>query len=221
MFASRYSVKSFLLAFALMVVASELYAVESIVVFALFNNKAVLEIDGKRRVLAAGKTSPEGVKLISSNSREAVLEIDGKQSTHELGSQISTRFTRSSEQPTIQIWSGKRGMYRTVGSINGLTVNFLVDTGASSVAMNANEAKRLGINYLLDGKPMFVSTASGVARAYSVKLDRVKVGEIELRNVGAAIVEGNSPTEVLLGMTYLGNFELSNDGKLMTLKKKY
>ena len=105
--------------------------------------------------------------------------------------------------------------------INGLPVGFLVDTGASSVAMNAGEARRLGIDFRVDGDSTYVSTASGVARAYRVRLDRVKVGAIELRNVEALVVDGSSPTEVLLGMSFLQRLELMNQGDHLTLRRKY
>jgi len=112
-------------------------------------------------------------------------------------------------------------MYTTVGSINGLTVTFLVDTGASQVALNANEARRLGIDFRVSGTPTAVDTASGVARAWAVTLDSVKVGSLEMRNVGAVVLEGSTPQHALLGMTYLGQLEIDNDGRLMTLRKKY
>ncbi|WP_410966326.1 TIGR02281 family clan AA aspartic protease, partial [Salmonella sp. SAL4449] len=79
----------------------------------------------------------------------------------------------------------------------------LVDTGATSIAMNENEARRLGIDYRVDGKPMVASTASGTSRGWRVTLDRVKIGGIELLGVEAAVIEGGYPTEALLGMSFL------------------
>jgi len=112
-------------------------------------------------------------------------------------------------------------MYTTVGSINGLPVSFLVDTGATQVAMNAAQARRLGIDYRVTGSPAEVTTASGVERAWMVSLDSVKLGELEVRNVQAVVLDGAQPQTTLLGMSYLGRMKIINDGQLMTLQKKY
>jgi len=112
-------------------------------------------------------------------------------------------------------------MYATVGSINGLPVSLIVDTGATQVAMNAAAARRLGIDYRVVGTPAAITTASRVERAWSVTLETVKVGNILLRNVQGVVLEGGQPEQVLLGMSYLGRLEISNDGQVMTLHKRY
>ncbi len=112
-------------------------------------------------------------------------------------------------------------MYTTVGSINGMPVNFLIDTGASAVAMSAAEAKRLGVNYKLEGERIQVRTASGISAAYRVQLDTVKVGDILQRNVNAFVIEGNAPQMVLLGMSYLGRLKIRNEGSVMHLEQKF
>ena len=165
-------------------------AVNDIVVMGLFRARAVLLIDGQRRVLSAGEQSPEGVTLVSASSTHAVLEIDGKQHTYSLGSRVSASFAKIKRR-TISIYRSPQGMYTTVGSINGLPVKFLIDTGASAVAMSAIEAKRLGVNYKLEGERTQVRTASGISAAYRVQLNTIKVGEILQRNVNAFVIEGN------------------------------
>jgi aspartyl protease family protein len=186
---------------------------------ALFNNKAVVTIDGKRHMLAVGKPGPGGVVLVSANSRSAVLEIDGVRSTFVLDNQISTNF-KPAEKITEQIWPNATGMYTTVGSINGLPVSFLVDTGATYIAMNSQQAKRLGIEYRLTGTPSWVITASGREQAFNVKLDRVTVGSIQLYNVDAAVLEGAQPEIALLGMSFLGRLKMENEGKALMLMQQ-
>lgn len=190
-----------------------------IMVLGLFKDKAVLSINGKQRSLAPGQTSPEGVTLISASSNGAVLEQDGKRRSYPLGNQVNTQLA-APKLSAVQVYPNPAGMYTTVGSINGLPVNFLLDTGATFIAMNANEAKRLGISYRLDGQRAVVSTASGMAEAFMVKLAKVKVGEIELRDIDAAVINGTSPTEVLLGMSFLGKLEILHKEKVMELRKK-
>ncbi|MDX2457762.1 MAG: TIGR02281 family clan AA aspartic protease [Gammaproteobacteria bacterium] len=189
-------------------------------VVGLFSGRAVLLVDGQQRLLKPGQTSPEGVKLISATSAEAVLLIDGQEVTARLDGRVSAR-KRTAEVNEVQVWRDTAGMYTTVGSINGLPVSFLVDTGATAVAMNANQARRLGIDYRVIGQQSVVTTASGVEHAWAVTLATVKVGDLEIHNVDAVVLEGAYPATTLLGMSYLGRLEINNDGRLMTLRKKY
>ena len=189
-------------------------------VVGLFNNQAVLQINGRQHVLKAGQTSPEGIKLLEADSESAVLQIEGERVEARLDGRISAPV-RSTAAREVQVWRNTSGMYTTVGSINGMPVSFLVDTGATQVAMNAGQARRLGIDYRVTGSPAEVTTASGVERAWMVSLDSVKVGELEVRNVQAVVLDGAQPQTTLLGMSYLGRMKITNDGRLMTLQKKY
>jgi len=212
--------KALCLAIALILSPGVPSAVEDVVVLGLFKDKAIVQIDGKRRVLSAGQTSPEGVRLISADSGEAVLEVGGVRAAYPLGSHIGAQFAAPSA-PEFQIWANPQGMYSTVGSINGLPVRFMVDTGATNVAMNEAQARRLGIQYRLVGKEGYASTAAGVVKVYKVRLKTVKVGDIKLRNVDAAVIEGGGMEQVLLGMSFLGRLEMRNEGKMLLLRQKY
>lgn len=196
-------------------------AANNLQIVGLFKDQAVVVIDGKQRVLKAGEKPIGGVKLISSTSREALLEIDGKPTRLRLGNHIGNRYAARPEPPTVRIWSNGSGMFTTIGSINGYPVKFLVDTGATMVAMNGSQAKRLGLDFELDGEPQWVTTASGVEKAYRVTLDRIKVGDIELTNIDSAVLDGDFPTQVLLGMSFLSRLEMQRDGTLLQLRKKY
>ena len=199
---------------------TDVYAIEKLEVQALFSNKAVLMIDGKRHILAVGESSPEGVKVISANSRGAVLEVDGQQKQYNMGqATVSTTFTkRKTQKETIFINSG--GMFMTFGNINGRSVRFLVDTGASAISMNSAQAKQLGIRYDKIGIRAGVSTASGFADAYRVRLKSVTVGNITETNVKAFVIDGNHPGPILLGMTFLGRLSIEHSGNSMTLLQK-
>ena len=189
-------------------------------VVGLFSERAVVLINGKQHVLRVGQVTPEGVKLVAADSESANLEIDGKT----VNARLDGRISASKQAPAareFQISRNTRGMYSTVGSINGLTVSFLVDTGATLISINATEAQRLGLDFRVVGTPTMVTTASGVERAWGVMLNTVKVGELELHNVGAVVLEGAQPEQALLGMSYLGRLEMTNAGRLMTLRKKY
>ena len=211
----------FFISFFTICFSIDVNAVESIEVQGLFSNKAVISIDGKRHVLAVGKLSPEGVKLISVNSSGAVLAIDGQHKQYNLGgsSSVSTTFNqREKQQEKIYVNSG--GMYMTYGNINGRSVQFLIDTGASAIAMNTDQARHLGVRYDKYGIPVGVSTASGYADAYKVRLKSVSVGDITQTNVEALVIDGKHPGPVLLGMTFLGRLDVEHSGNAMTLTQK-
>lgn len=193
-------------------------AVDKVTVVGLFKDKAIVTIDGKQRILSTGETSPEGVRLISANSREAVLEINGKQDTYTLGTAISTNYSEPAAGETVTIAPDTMGMYEVNGSINGFQVKFVVDTGASLIAMNKHQAKRIGINYKLEGIESMAETASGYTKNYLVKLDEVRVGDIRLTDVTAAVHDGDFPSVILLGNSFLNRVNMSRQGALLQLQ---
>ena len=157
---------------------------------------------------------------MKATSRQAIVEMDGKQHTMGLHMAIGGTYQKA-DITQVVIKKNDINQYKVNGSVNGLTVTFLVDTGATTVAMNELEARRLGIQYKLQGKESRVSTASGVAKSWYVKLDTVKVGEIAVNNVGAVVIEGSHPTDVLLGMTYLEYVKLQEHNSILMLEKKF
>lgn len=196
-------------------------AVDKIIVNGLFQDKAVVTIDGKRRVLKKDEPSPEGVTLIAADSKQATLEIDGKRQIYTLGTQIGSSYKKPDDGKKLIIVPGPGDMYRISGSINGFATKFVVDTGATLVTMNSSVAKRVGIDYKLIGTESVVYTASGKNKMYVIKLDRVRVGDIELRDVQGAVLDGDYPVETLLGMSFLGRLDMKREGRIMELQKKY
>ncbi len=195
------------------------YASHEIKVMALFTDKAMVTIDGKQKLLRKGKTY-RGVTLISSNSEELVLELHGEQKKYKLGSQISTSYKKPDPGKELVVWKDLNNMFQLHGSINGSSVKFLIDTGASSIALSSREAKKIGLKYK-KGARMQASTASGIAAGYMINLDRVKVGHILIYNVEAMVLEGSFPTEVLLGQTFLERVHMTRNGDKMILRKKF
>jgi aspartyl protease family protein len=195
-------------------------------VSALFGGKAQLVIDGgKPRMLSAGQTSPEGVKLISADSKGAVIEFEGKRQTLALGSGyrvggVNLASASGDLGASVTLTADERGHYQTLGQVNGGTVQFLVDTGATTIALPSAEARRLGINYL-NGERGYTQTANGRALAYKIKLDTVKVGDITLYAVEAVVLEGDGLKMALLGMSFLSRTEMKRDGQALTLIRRY
>lgn len=206
----------------LLTVTTAVQAVNAVSVQGLFKNTAVLLIDGKRRLVRVGQTSPEGVKLTGIHAEKVTLVINGKKHQYKLGD--SDAFSTSYAAPSVKVVTIPRddnGMYSTTGSINGQSVYFLVDTGASVVTMNAAQARSLGIDVKATGQPVMVNTASSVERAYHVTLDTVSVGGIQLHNIGAVVMTGTQPPNILLGLTFLGNLEIQHEANVMKLKQKW
>lgn len=204
---------------ALLTAASSACATD-IEVSGLFSNKAMVSINkGRPKVMAAGQTSPEGVKLISADSSGAVFEVDGQKKKIGMGQSISTSYA-SDSKPTVKLTADGGGHFSTMGSINGRPIKFLVDTGATMVSFSTNTAQQFGID-LRRANQGAVSTAGGVVRAYSVTLDNVKIGGISMNYVEASIVDGLPDGFALLGNSFLSRLQMSREGNVLTLTQTY
>lgn len=209
------------IALALLLAVPQVGAVERVALQALFKDKAILVIDGTRRVLAAGESSPEGVKLLETDTRKetAEIEVAGQRQTLSLGVVLGS-FARKAGG-SVTLYAEPDGHFHADGTINGRPVRFLVDTGATTIALSGAEASRLGIDYRNRGQAGYANTASGVVRMYAVKLDTVQLGEIILYNVDAGVVEGPFPREALLGMSFLDRVDMKRDGQRLELTQRY
>lgn len=192
-----------------------------LVIRGLLKDMIVIEVRGKQRTVFAGKSSPEGFKLISSSVKGAVVEFDGER--HELGISRQVGSSRAFTEPVIRevrVGQGRGGHYFTPGRINNRPVDFLVDTGATSVVMNAIEAGKLQINYK-KGTPVNMQTASGVSKGYRLTLRSVSVGNVKVTNVDAVITDGAFPAEILLGNSYLSRVEMKVDQGVLVLQARF
>ncbi|MFO7603945.1 MAG: TIGR02281 family clan AA aspartic protease [Gammaproteobacteria bacterium] len=192
-----------------------------IAVLGLFSNMAIIKVDGQQYKLRQGEATPQGIKLLSADSDAATFLVNGQRQTLSVGTtaSISTHFDKRA-QVEARIMR-QHGMYSVAGSVNKQPVSFLVDTGATWVAMNSATARRLGIDFRYVGTPGWANTANGPVKTYKVKLDSVRVGEIELTQVEGAVLEGGSPQDILLGMSFLNRVEMQREGELLVLRKKW
>lgn len=117
--------------------------------------------------------------------------------------------------PEVILKRNRFGHYVTTGTVNGRSVEFMLDTGASDVAIPAELARKLG---LTRGVPVQYQTANGVVTAYRTTLDSVSIGPVVIHNVPASINPGMRDMEILLGMSVLKHVEFTQRGDTLTIR---
>lgn len=201
--------------------ASLAFAETRLNVVGLFSGKALVSINGGApQSIGAGQTK-NGVKLISADSESATFMVEGKRQTLKMGQAASVAASAGpATNDPVSLYADQAGHFLGNLTINGASLKYLVDTGASSVAMNSGDAKFAKIDYE-KGEKGLSSTANGVVQVYRVKLNTLKIGTIVLNNIDAAVIEGGSPPVVLLGMSALNRLGMKRDNSILTLTKKY
>jgi len=186
----------------------------------LSEGKAVVVTAGGRpKVYRDGDILPGGAKLLKATPEGALFELDGKRQTLKIGNHVSAAPTTRTGAQRVNLTADANGHFETIGTIEGVTVRFLVDTGATTVSMGADDARRIGIDYL-KGQPGYASTANGTIKVYRVRLNSVRVGEIALTNVEASVHDSRMPF-VLLGMSFLNRVEMTRKGDNLTLVRRF
>jgi aspartyl protease family protein len=199
--------------------ASQAYALD-ISVVGVFPGKAVLVVDGgSPKTYSAGDRIDDDTKLISTDGSSATFLMGGKRETIALGQHVAKAGSSSDGKRSVILQADTQGHFVTLGQINGSTVKMILDTGATNIALPAAEAARIGLPYK-QGRKGMSNTANGVAPIYLMKLDSVRIGDIELHNVEASIHEGPLPI-TLLGMSFLNRTDMRREGDRMTLTKRY
>ncbi len=185
----------------------------------LGSQQALLVIDGQLHALTVG-ASTHGVRLLSMAPGEAEVEVGGARRTLRLGAS-PTRLTGSStpgSDTPIVLTADGNGPFITAGRINGSAVTFMVDTGASVVAIGQADADRMGLNYK-SGARGFANTANGRIPVHAVTLASVRVGDVEVANVEAAVLPSQMP-HVLLGNSFLTRFQMKRENDTLRLERR-
>jgi len=194
---------------------------QTVALTGLMGQRALLVIDdAPPAVIAPGETR-QGVTLISVSGDRALIEIRGQRQSLRVGEVPVSVAARGGPAAASQVvlTAGPGGHFIGSGQINGSSVQFLVDTGATQVSMSAQEADRIGLRYR-SGTPMVLNTANGAVAGYQVHLDSVRLGDVEVFNV-PAIVTATPMPYVLLGNSFLTHFQLKRENDLLTLDKRF
>lgn len=205
---------------ALLALAVGAAAAQTVTLQGMLGSKALLVIDrGAPRAVGPGE-SHKGVKVLSTTGDQAVVEVDGMRQTLRVGeAQVSLGTTASPRGNKIVLTAGTGGHFVTQGFINGHPVQFMVDTGATSVAMSTAEAERLRIDYK-KGQMVRGNTANGVVSGFLVKLASVRIGDVEVYEVDAAILPNNAG-HILLGNSFLTRFQMMRFNDQLVLERRY
>ena len=181
---------------------------------------ALLVVDGKARNVAVG-SAVDGIKLLSVTPNDAVVELQGRRVTLVMGGAQVNLGGAASEGSgtTIVLSASSGGHFVTEGSINGRAVRFVVDTGATSVAIGEAEAERIGLDWKR-GRKGYTMTANGVVPIHYVSLGRVRIGDVQIHDVEAAVLPASMPV-ILLGNSFLSRFQMKRENDRMTLERRY
>jgi aspartyl protease family protein len=181
---------------------------------------AVLAVDGGDPKTVKVGQSWRGITVLGVEHDRATVEVEGKKRVLERGQHYRSTAATTSDRGKAILAADSRGHFLADATVNGLPVRFVVDTGATLIALPQQEAERLGINFRA-GVASQTRTANGLAQVYLVKLDAVKIGGIELHNVDATVHQGGGLDQALLGMSFLNRVLMQRDGATMTLIQRF
>ena len=192
---------------------------QSVAFSGMLGDKALLIIDGHATGVAVGATV-QGVKLVRLDATTALVQAGGKSQTLRLGGAavVAGDPGGGSDGSRIVLPVGSGGHYSGLATINGHPIQFVVDTGATAVAMGADVAALLG----LDPKSSTVGaamTANGAVAVRTLTLSSIRVGDVTIYNVQAMVMPQAMPV-VLLGNSFLSHFQMHNDSNSLVLEKK-
>ena len=194
-------------------------AAADVALIGLIGDKAaVVAVDGGEPKTVKVGQKWGAVSVIAIEGRQATIEVDGKRRVLAIGQHHRARAAAADRQ-SVMLSADPRGHFFSDGAVNGTPVRFLIDTGATTVALPASDAVRLGIDYRR-GELGMSSTAGGLVPVYRVRLDSVRLGSIELTGVEGVVLEKGLDI-ALLGMSFLNRVDMKRDGQIMTLTRRF
>lgn len=190
---------------------------QSVALAGILGGKALLVVDGSAPRSVAPGGSHMGVRVVSVGRDGVVLEVAGAQRAIQLGeSPVSIGGSAAGQR--IVLKADARGHFINSGFINGRVMQYMVDTGATTVAIGRPDAQRMGLKFE-QGQPVMMNTANGTAQGWRMRLESVRVGDVELRSVDA-IVTAEAMPYVLLGNSFLREFHMNRSGDEMVLQRR-
>jgi len=201
--------------------ACALAQAQSVTLTGTIGSRAILIVNGGApKTLAVGETF-QGVKLVALQGEQATVEAEGKRVALRMDTPVSIGGGGSSGGggTRIVLPASSGGHFMAQGAINGRTVNFMLDTGATTIALSAADAQRIGLDFS-KGQPVRMNTANGMSQGYRVKLGSVRVGDVEVYDVDAIVSQQPMPY-ILLGNSFINRFSMRRDADQMVLEKRF
>lgn len=191
---------------------------QAVALAGMLGSKALIVVDAHPPKAVGAGDEFQGVKVLAVARDEATVEIQGARRVLRLGESPVSVGNRGGSGKRIVLMADSRGHFVNSGTINGRMMQYMVDTGASTVAIGRSDADRMGLNYK-NGQPVRMSTANGVAQGWRMKLDSVRIGDVEVFGVEAVITSQPMPY-VLLGNSFLTEFQMTRVNDQMVLEKR-
>ncbi|MDN8617791.1 retropepsin-like aspartic protease family protein [Variovorax ginsengisoli] len=201
--------------------ACALAQAQSVTLTGTIGSRAILIVNGGApKTLAVGETF-QGVKLVSLQGEQATVEAEGKRVALRMDTPVSIGGggPAGGGGTRIVLPASSGGHFMAQGAINGRSVNFMLDTGATTIALSAADAQRIGLDFS-KGQPVRMNTANGVSQGYRVKLGSVRVGDVEVYDIDA-IVSPEPMPYILLGNSFISRFSMRRDADQMVLEKRF
>ena len=196
-------------------------AAQSVALSGIAGSKALLVIDGSApRFVSPGQTHM-GVTLVHTDGESATVAIDGQRQTLRVGGapvSVGGRGAAAGSGQRIVMTADSRGHFMPHGQINGKTVQFMVDTGATGIGIGEPEARRINLKYD-HGQKVQINTANGAVVGHVIRLNHVRIGDVMVYDVDAVISPQPMPY-VLHGNTFLTRFQMQRTNDQMTLEKR-
>ncbi|MGJ7501603.1 retropepsin-like aspartic protease family protein [Variovorax sp. ZT5P49] len=213
--------KALVVAAQLLAAAAVAHAAGSVTLTGSIGSRAILIVNGNPPKTVAVGESYQGVKLLSLQAEQAVVELDGKRVSLRMDTPVSIGGGGGSGGGgnRVVLSADSRGHFMTQGAINGRPVTFMLDTGATAVALSADDAQRIGLDYS-KGERVMMNTANGATTGYRLRLQSVRVGDVEVYDIDAIISPQAMPF-VLLGNSFINRFSMRRDADQMVLEKRY
>jgi len=191
---------------------------QAVALAGVLGSKALIVVDAHPPKAVGAGDEFQGVKVLAVAKDEATIEVQGARRVLRLGESPVSVGNRGGSGKRVVLMADSRGHFVNSGTINGRVMQYMVDTGASTVAIGRADADRMGLNYK-NGQPVRMSTANGVAQGWRMKLDSVRVGDVEVFGVEAVITPQPMPY-VLLGNSFLTEFQMTRTNDQMVLEKR-
>lgn len=213
--------KAFIVAAQLMAAAAVAHAAGSVTLTGTIGSRAILIVNGNPPKTVAVGESYQGVKLVSLQAEQAVVELDGKRVNLRMDTPVSIGggAATGGGGSRVVLTADSRGHFMTQGAINGRPVTFMLDTGATSVALSMADAQRIGLDYT-KGQRVQIGTANGTTQGYRLRVQSVRVGDVEVYDIDAVVSPESMPF-VLLGNSFINRFSMRRDADQMVLEKRF